>query len=212
LGDTIDQCISRYGKRLPPSGVADPGKTGAEAALFTHDGYNFEVYLLNGIVACESISKTDNSLLSDKDKEKIVKSESTGGTWAQPVSAHGQNIWMRSDGAAILSYIPDSPLIFVMSPNYIQLTSKIKKASGSFPSEAEVTRFVVPGINVEDVIQKFGVPDIRLPQDKDGEVLTYCPLPSREEAKFAYAGFEVFVKNGKVISLGLIHGDHTIAK
>jgi len=119
---------------------------------------------------------------------------------------------MRSDGAAISGYASDTPLMFVMSQSYIQLATKIKNASAGFPSEAEVRKFVVPGLKVEDVIQKFGVPGIRSPLDKDSEVLTYCPLPSHEEAKFAYAGFEVFVKNGKVTDLGIIHGNHTIAK
>jgi hypothetical protein len=210
--DTIDQCIARYGDRQPPTGISDPGRTGAEAALFTKEGYNFEVYLLNGVVECEMITKTDRSLLSDKDKEKIIKMESTGSDWAKPIVAHGQNIWMRSDGAAISSYASDSPLMFVQSPSYIQLSLKNKKNFATFPTEAEVRRFVVPGTKEEDVFKKFGFPGIREPQDQDGELLIYCPLPSREKAIFAYAGFEVFVKNGKVTDLEIIHGDHTIAK
>ncbi len=212
LGDTINGCIARYGQRLPPSGVSDPGRTGAPAALFTRDGYNFEVYFLNGVVGCESITKTDNSLLSEEDKEKIVKLESTGGDWAKPASAHGQVIWMRSDGAAIYSYVSDTPMILVMSPSYIQLFSKRKNSPTGFPSEAEVKKFIVPGMKVEDVIQKYGFPGIRTPQDKDSELLMYIPPPGREKAKFAYVGFEVVVKSGKVADLEIIHGDHTIAK
>jgi hypothetical protein len=145
LGDTIDQCVARYGARQKPTGVSDPGQIGAPAALFTHDGYNFEVYFLDGVIGCEMITKTDCSLLGDEDKEKIIKMESTGGDWAKPVVAHGQSIWMRSDGAAISSYASDSPLMFVQSPSYIQLSLKNKKNFATFPTEAEVRRFVVPG-------------------------------------------------------------------
>src|SRR5260221_6693362 len=76
LGDTMDQCIARYGKRMPPSGVADPAQAGGVAATFQQNGYNFEVYLFNGVVECESITKIDNSLFSDQEKDKVVQMES----------------------------------------------------------------------------------------------------------------------------------------
>jgi len=212
LGDTMDQCVARYGPSSPSTGVSDPAKTGAPAALFSHDGYDVEVYLLHGVVECEYITKTDKSFFSDADKKKVVASESAAGKWANPVTDRGQTIWMRSDGASIFTFNQDSPLIMAMSASYLQLAAKNKANSAAFPPEDEVKKFVVPGIKVEDVIQKFGVPSIRTPQDKNTDLLLYLPRPSAEKATFAYAGFEVIVKSGKVTDLSIIHGNHTIAK
>jgi hypothetical protein len=197
---------------MPASGVADPAQLGGVAVTFQQNGCNFEVYLFNGVVECESITKIDSSLFSDQERDKVVQMESASGSWAKPVTTHGQTIWMRSDGAAIFCYLSGSPLILVMSKSYIELASETKRKSSGFPSEAEVKKYVVPGMNEEDVIKKFGVPGIRMPLGSDGEVLDYVPPPSRKEMTFGYGGFEVIVKNGKVTDLEIVHETVRILK
>jgi len=212
LGDTLDQCIARYGKRMPSSGLADPSRVGGEEVTFQHDGCNIEAYLFNGVVECETIMKTDNSLFSVPERDKIVKSESANGAWAAPVTVKGLLIWMRSDGAFISCYPLSTPLIFVMSRKYIQLAAAFKKEHPEFPSEAEARKYIVLGMNEEDVIKKFGVPMIRSPSGSDGEVLDYSQPPAHKEMTFGYGGFEVFVKNGKVTDLEIIHQTVRLSK
>jgi len=204
VGDTIDQCIARYGKRLPPSGMSDPSRLGGEAALFQKDGYNIEVFLFDGVVACESISKTDGAFFSEEERNKIVQMETSDESWAKPITAHGQLCWMKSDGALIFCYQANTPLILEMSKHYLDLTSKAKKNARPFPSEAEVRKNIVPGMSEEDVIKKYGVPYLRTPSSSGGEDLDYIPPPFRTELAEGYGGFEVFVKKGKVTDLKIV--------
>ncbi len=90
-----------------------------------------------------------------------------------------------------------------MSKHYLDLMAEAKKKSTGLPSEAEARKYIVPGMNEEDVIKKFGIPPIRMPSGSDGELLTYTEPPSRNMTD-GYAGFEVFVKNGKVTELEII--------
>jgi len=53
---------------------------------------------------------------------------------------------------------------------------------------------------------------IRTPSGNDGEVLEYSQPPGHKEMTFGYGGFEVFVKNGKVTDLEIIHQTVRISK
>jgi len=99
-----------------------------------------------------------------------------------------------------------------MSKKYLQLTSEFKKKFAEFPTEAEARKYIVPGMNEEDVIKKFGVPPIRTPSGSDGETLLYDAPPSKTEMTFGYGGFEVVVTNGKVTDLDIIHRTVRISK
>jgi hypothetical protein len=214
LGDTMDQCSARYGQRLPPSGVSDPYRLGGDAARFQKDGYYFDVYLFNGLVGCECITKTDNSRISAEERTKVVQMESAEGNWAKPVTAQGQLVWVRDDGSAICCYPESTPLIFAMSKAYLDLAAEAKKTALKFPSEAEVRSYLVPGMSEEDVIKKFGIPPIRMPSTLPGggEDWTYTLPPAHKDVTYGYGGFEVVVRNGKVADWSIIHQSVKISK
>ena len=99
-----------------------------------------------------------------------------------------------------------------MSKKYALLAAAFKKEHPVFPSEAEARKYIEPGMDEEDVIKKFGGPMIRTPSGNDGEVLEYSQPPGHKEMTFGYGGFEVFVKNGKVTDLEIIHQTVRISK
>jgi len=207
LCDTMDQCIARYGQRLPPSGISDPYRLGGEAARFEEEGYCFDVYLFNGRVGCESITKVDNSRFSPQERDKVVQMESTSGHWGKPLAMHGQLVWMSDDGSAICCYPEATPLIFAMSKAYLDLAAEAKKKVPKFPSEAEVKSYLVRGMGEEEVIKKFGIPPLRTPSTLPGggEDLIYTFPPPHRDVTYGYGGFEVIVKDGKVADWSIIH-------
>ena len=207
LGDTMDQCVARYGQRLPPTGISDPYRLGGDAARFQKAGYYFDVYLFNGVVGCESITKTDNSRFSPEETSKVVQMESVNGNWAKPITVHGQLVWVRDDGSMICCYPASTPLIFAMSKAYLDLAAAAKERAPKFPSEAEVRSYLVRGMSEEDVIKKFGIPPLRMPSTSEGggEDLIYTLPPPHKDVTYGYGGFEVIVKNGKVADWSIIH-------
>jgi len=214
LGDTMDQCIARYGHRLPPSGISDPYRLGGESARFEMEGCYFDVYLFKGTVGCESITKADSSRFSPEERDKVVQMESSNGKWAKPVAVHGQLVWMRDDGAAICCYPGSTPLIFAISKAYLDQAAKAKETVPKFPSEAEVRSYLVRGMSEEDVIKKFGIPPLRTPSTLPGggEDLIYTFPPPHKDETFVYGGFEVVIRNGKVADWSIIHQSVKTAK
>ena len=81
-------------------------------------------------------------------------------------------------------------------------------------TEKDVRHFVVPGIDINTVIKRFGPPffEDKNPRLEGGStsvdqiVFFHLPRPPqgvRED--FAFAGFQVYLKSGKVVWLGSIH-------
>jgi hypothetical protein len=203
LGDTLDQCIARYGKEMPPNGITDPARIIGQGHIFQKDGIVFEEYISNGIVQCESMTKADGSLFSEKERNDVVQAESAGGKWNDPVTAKGQEIWLRADGAALSCPLAYPEIMMVVSKDYY--LSEKAKSKATFPTEADVKSFVVVGMKEEDVTNRFGIPMTRDKGADGGEVLQYNAPPSSKKMTFGYAGFEVFCKNGLVTDLEIIH-------
>jgi hypothetical protein len=206
LGETLDQCIARYGMEAASSGTSDSARIIGQGHTFQKDGFSFEEYILHGVVQCESITKTDNTLFSEKERQSILDFESTGAKWNGPFSIEGQEIWTRVDGAIMACFPLGATLIETMSKDYLLAVKAAKTHPTAFPMEAEVRNIIVVGLEEDEVRKRFGIPSSQRPgHGKDEKVLEYLELPSRTKMTFGYVGFEVFCQKGKVTDLQIIH-------
>ena len=106
LGETMDQCIARYGKPPPlPDGVSLPPDSGVDSeAVFYRDGITIMAFFSNGVVVSEGILKTDQSVMSDTEKQTLLNSESAGSTWKKTDETNVGVIYKRADGNAFATY------------------------------------------------------------------------------------------------------------
>jgi len=106
LGETMEQCVARYGQRdlmqdtTPPSNVV-----GDSIADFKKDDYNIIVTFLHGVVGSEMILKKDNSDFSDTEIKMFLDSESGGSSWNKLPKEYltdkiGVEHYVRADGSA----------------------------------------------------------------------------------------------------------------
>ena len=202
VGDTLDQCILRYGQELPVNGMSDPSRLIGTGHTFHKDNFIFIEYISDKVVQCEIILKSDNTGFSESDSEAVLKL--LDGKWEKAAAPNWQKVWTRSDGSAA-SCTKLNPVMIVMSKSYIEAGVKKKNVAEPLPSEAEVKAYIVVGMDEDAVIKKYGVPMISEPSDKDGELLIYDAGPTREKMEFGYGGFEVFCKNHRVTDVEIIH-------
>ncbi|MCE0498777.1 MAG: hypothetical protein LV481_12610 [Methylacidiphilales bacterium] len=106
LGETMDQCVARWGQPVPSADFPPPGYEGdgfANFATFQKGDYHIIVGFLNGVVAVEIITKQESSDLSDNEKAAILEADSAGLAWIKSTTPGANEIWTRNDGA-IASY------------------------------------------------------------------------------------------------------------
>lgn len=106
LGETMDQCIARYGKPPPlPDGVSLPPDSGFDSeAVFYKDGITIIAFFSNGVVVAEGILKRDQSAMSDTEKQTLLNSESAGSTWQITNETNAGVIYKRADDNAFATY------------------------------------------------------------------------------------------------------------
>src|SRR5271170_7550617 len=74
LGETMDQCVARWGQPVPSPDFPLPGYEGdsfATFATFKKGDYHIIVGFLNKVVGVEIIAKQEGSELSDNEKTAI---------------------------------------------------------------------------------------------------------------------------------------------
>src|SRR5271170_961401 len=74
LGETMDQCVARWGQPVPSTDFPPPGYEAdrfATFATFKKGDYHIIVGFLNGVVGVEIIAKQEGSELSDNEKTAI---------------------------------------------------------------------------------------------------------------------------------------------
>jgi hypothetical protein len=84
LGETLDQCIARYGQ--PVYNGPDPQGVGEGTTRFEKNGYLICVFFLKGIVAFEMFYKHGDDYYSNDEKDAILQADSAGGKWNLNVS------------------------------------------------------------------------------------------------------------------------------
>jgi hypothetical protein len=122
LGETMDQCIARYGQPVPQD-TTPPGLPG-KSVTFKKNGYVIMVAFLKGIAGFETIFKEDESELSDKEIEAILQADVAGGKWGKPEQLnlpHAKEMWSRDDGATAV-YEPMKHGLVLVSKQYADAT------------------------------------------------------------------------------------------
>lgn len=114
LGDTMDQCIARYGQPVLLKNNPAPIRFRLAWITFQKNVYDIKIIFVNGISQVECVSKSNSSALSDNEKDKILQTNSKGWAWGK---ATGHDNWVRTDGA-VASYDPSKHDVILESASF----------------------------------------------------------------------------------------------
>jgi len=117
LGETLEQCIARYGA---PTGTTTDND-GNKTADFLKDGVIVGITFLNGKAAYELYMKADASELSATELKTLLEADSDAkNTWSEYKNTDQLKSWNRTDNAFAAYAIPIHYLT-VETKEYIDL-------------------------------------------------------------------------------------------
>jgi hypothetical protein len=101
LGETVGQCMARYGKPVGYSEASAKSPFGTVA--FTATGYTLIVFLINNKEVGARVSKLDKSAFTDAEMQTIMGADSVGLSWTSMPSDDPTCMrWTRGDKATVL--------------------------------------------------------------------------------------------------------------
>ena len=101
LGETVEQCVARYGRPVGFSEASDKSPFGT--LIFTSAGYSLVVFLINTKEVGARVSKVDKSSFTDAETQNILAADSAGGAWTPTTSDDPTCLrWSRADKATVL--------------------------------------------------------------------------------------------------------------
>jgi hypothetical protein len=101
LGETIQQCIVRYGR---PNGYSEASpKFPFGTLVFIAGGYVLTIFVYQGRQVGARISKSDKSAFKDTEMQAIMEADTAGLNWISSKSDDPTCLaWQRSDNAKVL--------------------------------------------------------------------------------------------------------------
>jgi hypothetical protein len=113
LGETVAQCVARYGKPIGYSEASTKNPFGTIA--FTATGYTLIVFLHDNKEVGARVSKTDKSAFTQAEMQTIMGADSAGTPWTSAVSDDPTCLrWGRGDRATVL-YDKDKHILIFTS-------------------------------------------------------------------------------------------------
>jgi hypothetical protein len=111
LGETVQQCVVRYGK---PVGYSEASaKVPFGTLVFTAANYALIVFLINNKEVGARVSKMDKSAFTDAEMKNIMDADTAGSAWTPTASDDPTSLrWIRSDKATVLYDKAKHMLIF----------------------------------------------------------------------------------------------------
>jgi hypothetical protein len=122
LGETVEQCVARYGR---PLGFSEASKTSPFGTLvFTASGYTLVVFLINTKEVGARVTKLDKSAFT---------ADSTGTPWTPTTSDDPTCLqWIRADKATVLYDKAKHALLFSSEEMADAVkASKVKSGAGN---------------------------------------------------------------------------------
>lgn len=101
LGETVAQCVVRYGK---PIGYSEAGaKSPFGTIAFSATGYTLIIFLISNKEVGARVSKVDKSAFTDAEMKTIMDAEAAGFPWTPAPSDDPTCLqWTRGDKATFL--------------------------------------------------------------------------------------------------------------
>jgi hypothetical protein len=101
LGETVEQCVKRYGKPVAFSEANAKSPFGTVA--FTAGGYTLIVFVINNKEVGARVSKTDKSAFTDAEMKNIMDADANGSAWTSTPSSDPTCLqWTRDDKTTVL--------------------------------------------------------------------------------------------------------------
>ena len=111
LGETVEQCVTRYGAPIGYSEASAKSPFGTVA--FAAAGYTLVVFLIKNKEVGARVSKVDKSAFTDAEMKTIMTADSAGSPWTPTPSNDPTCLrWIRDDKATILYDKEKHVLIF----------------------------------------------------------------------------------------------------
>ena len=113
LGETVEQCVARYGKPLGYSEANAKSPFGTVA--FTATGYTLIVFVIHNKEVGARVSKLDKSAFTAAEMQTIMGADSAGSSWTPAPSDDPTCLqWIRGDRATVLYDKEKRMLIFTL--------------------------------------------------------------------------------------------------
>jgi hypothetical protein len=150
LGETVAQCVARYGK---PVGFSEAGaKNPFGTLVFSATGYTLVVFLLNTREVGARVSKSDKSEFAPAEMQNIMSADTGGSAWTPTTSDDPSTLrWIRADKATVLYDKEKHVVIFTSLEMANALhgsspppTTASEPASSSAPDQAPAPAPVIP--------------------------------------------------------------------
>ena len=111
LGETVEQCVVRYGK---PIGFSEASaKSPFGTLVFTATGYTLIIFLIHNKEVGARVSKVDKSAFTDAEMQTIMGADSVASPWTSTPSDDPTCLrWARGDKATVLYDKEKHVLIF----------------------------------------------------------------------------------------------------
>lgn len=131
LGETVAQCVARYGV---PVGYSEANaKFPFGTVAFSATGYTLIVFLVGDKEVGARVSKQDKSAFSPAELQNIMGADSNGSPWAVTASSDPTCLrWTRADQATVL-YDKDKHVLIFTSK---QMAEAVHRAPAPAPATA----------------------------------------------------------------------------
>jgi hypothetical protein len=127
LGETLDQCTSRYGTITGSSMNSDGNKT----ADYQKNGIIIGITFVNGRAELEDFVKSDGSEFSDTELKGLLDADSgSNNSWLDSTNSNDVKAWIREDNA-VAAYSKSLHYLTLETQEYVELQKAKKKASES---------------------------------------------------------------------------------
>lgn len=114
LGETVEQCVARYGRPVGFSEANAHSPFGTVA--FSAAGYTLIIFLLNNHEVGARVSKQDKSAFADAELKNIMGADAGGSQWTPGPSPDPATLtWSRGDKATVL-YDKEKHVLIFTSP------------------------------------------------------------------------------------------------